>query len=170
MCFRGKYRSKKAKYSDHFDIQNGRRWHTWKNWSNSGFVLMGIWTVKSIGFTSIANLALDYITPCTNNSLLIFESKKLVCTYYVTLIIVTIFSTPHFVSTKMHSFKYIFPFPFLWLKCFVCLFMFCFCFSFCLFVCSKFWVLFCVLVRSHVFKTVWLTLNCIRYPRTSVSA
>ena len=35
-----------------------------KNGSNSGFVLKGIWTVKSIGSTSIANFALDYITPC----------------------------------------------------------------------------------------------------------
>ena len=36
-----------------------------KNGSNSGFVLKGIWKVKSIGSTSIANFALDYITPCT---------------------------------------------------------------------------------------------------------
>ena len=37
-----------------------------KNGSNSGFVFKGIWKVKSIGSTSIANFALDYITPCTN--------------------------------------------------------------------------------------------------------
>ena len=36
-----------------------------KNGSNSGFVLKGIWKVKSIGSTSIANFALDYIIPCT---------------------------------------------------------------------------------------------------------
>ena len=36
-----------------------------KNGSNSDFVLKGIWKVKSIGSTSIANFALDYITPCT---------------------------------------------------------------------------------------------------------
>ena len=36
-----------------------------KNGSNSGFVLKGIWKVKSIRSTSIANFALDYITPCT---------------------------------------------------------------------------------------------------------
>ena len=30
-----------------------------------GFVLKGIWKVISIGSTSIANFALDYITPCT---------------------------------------------------------------------------------------------------------
>ena len=40
-----------------------------KNGSNSGFVLMGIWKVKSIGSTSIANFALDYITPCTTNAI-----------------------------------------------------------------------------------------------------
>ena len=38
-----------------------------KNGSNSGFVLKGILKVKSIGSTSIANFALDYITPCTNS-------------------------------------------------------------------------------------------------------
>ena len=36
-----------------------------KNGSNSGYVLKGIWKVKNIGSTSIANFALDYITPCT---------------------------------------------------------------------------------------------------------
>ena len=34
-----------------------------KNGSNSGFVFRNIWKVKSIGATSIANFALDYITP-----------------------------------------------------------------------------------------------------------
>ena len=36
-----------------------------KNGSNSGFVLKGIWSVKSIGSASIANFALYCITPCT---------------------------------------------------------------------------------------------------------
>ena len=40
-----------------------------KNGSNSGFVLKGIWKMKSIGSTSIANFALDYITPCTIKSM-----------------------------------------------------------------------------------------------------
>ena len=36
-----------------------------KNGSNSAFVHWSIKKVKSIGLTSIANFALDYITPCT---------------------------------------------------------------------------------------------------------
>ena len=36
-----------------------------KNGSNSAFVHWSIKKVKSIGSTSIANFALDYITPCT---------------------------------------------------------------------------------------------------------
>ena len=36
-----------------------------KKGSNSGFVLKGIWKVKSIGSTSVANFALYYITSCT---------------------------------------------------------------------------------------------------------
>ena len=36
-----------------------------KNGSNSAFVHWSIKKVKSIGSTSIANFALDYIIPCT---------------------------------------------------------------------------------------------------------
>ena len=45
-----------------------------KNGSNSGFVLKGIWKVKSIGSTSIANFALDYITPCTISGPPVFDA------------------------------------------------------------------------------------------------
>ena len=44
-----------------------------KNGTNSGFVRKGIWKVKSIGSTSIANFALDYITPCTRLLVLLFS-------------------------------------------------------------------------------------------------
>ena len=54
---------KRAKYGGHFEIQNYLLEK--KNGSNWGFALKGIWKVKSIGSTSIASFALDYITPCT---------------------------------------------------------------------------------------------------------
>ena len=65
MTFRSfgqKLATKRAKYGGHFEIQNGRRRHTRKNWTNSG--RYGIYKVKSIGSTSVSNFALDYITPC----------------------------------------------------------------------------------------------------------
>ena len=47
-----------------------------KNGSNSAFVHWSIKKVKSIGSTSIANFALDYITPCTKDEKWLNPTQK----------------------------------------------------------------------------------------------